>query len=579
MNAPVQCRSATWWLFAFAIATFITRGAVAWADPASLLAADVLLDDSFYYLKVARNFVDGRGLTFDGVEPTNGFQPLLFLLLIPLLHVVPNDVESPLRALEGLLTVVSVGITCMLFVLGRRLAGLRAAITLAALALLSPALLTHSMNGLETPLALLGLLLALWSWTRDVGPDGCTGSWGTVRMGLLLGLAVLARVDLGLLAASFAMVAIVRGWRKRRLAAVCGRWILVTVVAVAAVTPWLWFSHRQCGALLPQSGSAGRAIALHFGWANLTPIWSDRPADQLLFDPDHPPAEYFADVATQQMAVVLHEHPLSAPLRLDSPSAAFPDVRRSRVLEHGLQHPRTSTTVLAALLALGCGVLVWRSRRDRVGIGGVSVLFAILCCAGYVFFAPVHWYYPRYLLTPMWATAIALVGWVLSAERRTVFRWLGNALAVLWVGSQAALWFDSDLSLRDELSLRRLRWRPSEPRGFLAAYELARDRIPEHRTLGAFQAGTYSWFGQRDVVNLDGKVNASALRAIEAGRLHEYLVKRRVDLLFDWEWVTHCLLQRRTPPSHANLLRPLLRGRHAHEPSLHQVRWRPLRDQ
>src|SRR5271154_5485520 len=38
-------------------------------------------DDFFYYLKIAQNFAHGRGSTFNGVVPTNGYHPLWFLLL------------------------------------------------------------------------------------------------------------------------------------------------------------------------------------------------------------------------------------------------------------------------------------------------------------------------------------------------------------------------------------------------------------------------------------------------------------------------------------------------------------------
>ncbi|HEY5123400.1 MAG TPA: hypothetical protein VIK14_06660, partial [Ignavibacteria bacterium] len=38
-------------------------------------------DDSFFYLKTSQNFVNGIGTTFDGINPTNGFHPLYFLII------------------------------------------------------------------------------------------------------------------------------------------------------------------------------------------------------------------------------------------------------------------------------------------------------------------------------------------------------------------------------------------------------------------------------------------------------------------------------------------------------------------
>jgi hypothetical protein len=46
-------------------------------------AMSLLLDDSFYYFKVAQNVVDGYGSTFDRIHPTNGYHPLWLGVLLP----------------------------------------------------------------------------------------------------------------------------------------------------------------------------------------------------------------------------------------------------------------------------------------------------------------------------------------------------------------------------------------------------------------------------------------------------------------------------------------------------------------
>lgn len=47
-------------------------------------------DDFFYYLKIASNVVAHKGVTFDGIHPTNGFHPLYLLFLILLKYLAPN---------------------------------------------------------------------------------------------------------------------------------------------------------------------------------------------------------------------------------------------------------------------------------------------------------------------------------------------------------------------------------------------------------------------------------------------------------------------------------------------------------
>src|SRR5262245_9019382 len=41
-------------------------------------------DDAGYYLAIARNVVGGHGFSFDRLHPTNGFNPLMPMLLVPL---------------------------------------------------------------------------------------------------------------------------------------------------------------------------------------------------------------------------------------------------------------------------------------------------------------------------------------------------------------------------------------------------------------------------------------------------------------------------------------------------------------
>ena len=43
-----------------------------------------LIDDGYYYLQIAYNLSQGRGFSFDGINLTNGFQPLWQLILVPI---------------------------------------------------------------------------------------------------------------------------------------------------------------------------------------------------------------------------------------------------------------------------------------------------------------------------------------------------------------------------------------------------------------------------------------------------------------------------------------------------------------
>src|SRR4051812_33860645 len=54
--------------------------------PAEKLA-DLIFDDAYYYLGVARNIPEGNGSSFGNLVETNGYQPLWLLILAGIIHV------------------------------------------------------------------------------------------------------------------------------------------------------------------------------------------------------------------------------------------------------------------------------------------------------------------------------------------------------------------------------------------------------------------------------------------------------------------------------------------------------------
>jgi hypothetical protein len=61
----------------------------AW-QPLPTLIEQGMSDDAFYYLNITRNVVLGKGVSFDGIAPTNGFHPLYLGMLIPLFSMFPT---------------------------------------------------------------------------------------------------------------------------------------------------------------------------------------------------------------------------------------------------------------------------------------------------------------------------------------------------------------------------------------------------------------------------------------------------------------------------------------------------------
>ena len=119
-------------------------------------------DDAFYYLKTAKNFWAMGYPTFDGINPTNGFHPLYFLLVTLIVGIVPG---SGLLGAVFMVHTLLIGFALSLLV--RPTMSLNSPwswILLALLAIPAPFLFIWVSAGMEAPLVMLGTILFLDAW-------------------------------------------------------------------------------------------------------------------------------------------------------------------------------------------------------------------------------------------------------------------------------------------------------------------------------------------------------------------------------------------------------------------------------
>ncbi len=75
--------------------------------PPSVVMHWYTTDDAFYYFQVAKNIINGKGITFDGIGLSNGFHPLWLLLNLPVFLLTKINVFLPLRVM----ILISAGLT------------------------------------------------------------------------------------------------------------------------------------------------------------------------------------------------------------------------------------------------------------------------------------------------------------------------------------------------------------------------------------------------------------------------------------------------------------------------------------
>lgn len=219
---------------------------------------DVLIsnmpDDVFYYLKTAQVYAQTGLSSFDGVNPSNGYQPLWFVVSVVAAKIFGGG-EPLIRFVLTISALASALAFLVYFRAVQRVTNAALAMVAAALALL---FVRTMMNGLESALYMLMFAWSLLEWYRlYVTPSAELRRGDAVRAGLVFGVCFLARTD-------FALILIPMGlalWAKRgrdTRSAVAGLVSLIPLGVPLAVivggyllSNQVWFGH-----MMPVSGAA-----------------------------------------------------------------------------------------------------------------------------------------------------------------------------------------------------------------------------------------------------------------------------------------------------------------------------------
>lgn len=161
-------------------------------------------DDAFYYYKVAQNVSEGRGSTFDGINPTNGYHPLWMWVCVPIFALARFDLILPLRILLLVLSLFSAATGILLY----RLIGRVAHPAIGALAAIYWVFDYQNFTrvykpGLETGIAAFFIMLlvyALFQYERLWRKNEATKKQIAV-LGVIAVFAMFSRLDLMFLAA------------------------------------------------------------------------------------------------------------------------------------------------------------------------------------------------------------------------------------------------------------------------------------------------------------------------------------------------------------------------------------------
>ena len=454
------------------------------------LAEMFLTEDGYLMLTVARSIALGEGMTVAaGTIPTNGVQPLAtYLFAVPYM-VTGGDKVSSLVGVH----LIATGVALLGAIAMKRFAAQvlapqdddeRWSWLAAALWFTGPLLVLHTMNGLETGLYTLVILVTLLQFSRVLSQGMASGGGARLALGALCGLAFLARND-----AAFLVIAIFVLWGlhdlvalRLGLVAVLRRIVPPGLLSLLLALPWLVNNQLNFGSIVPISGAA-QSLTARFG----------QNADLL-------------------------------------PSKVF------EYLFPMLPVPGALETVTPAMIAFGvaaCLILPWFAFRVWQRGGTVRLVVAaylahaIAICVYYgLFFGAPH-FFSRYL-APV-APILILASIVVLLD---LARWTGRARATAVTAGVGLAGLALSVILLGRLLLPGV-----TEQGHFHVVRWVEANVPEDAWVGAVQTGTLGYWHDR-TINLDGKVNPDALAARRSkGHVLDYVVDSEIAYIADWNGI------------------------------------------
>ena len=213
----------------------------------------LFLDDAYFYTVLARNFRSFGHLTLDGDMITNGVQPLWMAVQIGLGYIFPEADGVIIAARLSAVTYVLFAFSLIWLINRKSDCGLLAVtVAVSFFAILNSEFHRWILKGLETPIALLTIVLTLLAFDGYRKKLLAAKVTAFLPMSILLGflsaMVFFARTDM------FWIAVVIFGWmliEERRIS-----WNLIAFSAIIAlmVMPYLLFNYHSAGGLMPISG-------------------------------------------------------------------------------------------------------------------------------------------------------------------------------------------------------------------------------------------------------------------------------------------------------------------------------------
>jgi hypothetical protein len=529
-NAPVP-RSHVLILGFLVFLSLSVRLGMIWIDPGVLTCGlEVLQDDSVYNYEVARNIVDGKGITFEEGEPIFAYHPPSILFMIPFLWLFPQSKMVPIQCLLTLYSVISLLTVPIIYRIIRRISSDTAALVSAGSWTLGYGIALYAICGADTPVTLFLVAAALDFFLKNIRLEEAPRTRSYAVLGVLCGLCIYSRMDTLLLLPAFGLsIAWThRGhlfWGGIRKIAAAGA---VMALAVAVTTaPFFLRNVLYYKSFEVHNASSNRTLSIVMGHYTRT-LGLDR---LMQLHREKTPRTPLDPMLTE----------LSGDFRpVWWGLYAFCFAKGLAVL------PVKYGDVFLPLLFLA-GMILWSAARqekggkvrrlrqfmDESGIQPLNamLLYAVMHFSLYAFYQFSFWHTSRYMYPLAFVATLYLgpaAAWVLERALRP--RFSGRVSARGFVLGLFALWMVS-FSVQACSLVRATRCEGGN--GLIQAANWINEHTPKDAVIGFYQGGYFGYFIDRKFHDLGGKATAKAWNAWLDRKEWDYILEKGVDYIVD----------------------------------------------